>query len=177
MQLLTPPTDNLYKFICISGLALLLYANYTNRQTRQDYFEKSIEALASIDSADKLHSAATESIIRELKSIRTGAEMEAFRLKERMHYDSNEHRYKLPRPALMNKLAKFEMDMAAYDELMALYPKLQYLGLALFVTGLFFWYTKVQKYQDKALAEEGGSKKQVSKFTPVPTKRNFKDRL
>jgi len=192
LNFLIPPTDNLYKFIAITGLlfifASFFYPTILNIKINERILEseKDIE-IAKIESA-KLEREAGEIELKlniEQKDVETFKEnknivspkqleaevsdLEQLRKQTKEATDiAAEQLKKNIEIEYNNKLTKFYNDYFGLASNIALSGEI--LGFVLMILGFGLWYQKVQKYQDLVLLKEAKenqnstkTKKRVSK--------------
>ena len=144
------PTDNLYKFVALSGVALvlvsLIYPEQALRElgTRQIDSETQMQVLLA--QADRLE--------RELDLLDKSPDFENKKL-ELIKKQNDEIRVNAIRSSGENqKSALYE----AHHERVITYSKfLLAIGSAMSILGFFFWYRRVQKPADLAAADQSKS--------------------
>jgi hypothetical protein len=142
MDILKPPTDNLYKFIAISGLLIflasfvfpqILYKEYAIKYAEIEgdlsVLERQIETLNSITESDDARSKKEDNV--EIK-------------RRRAEFDKGLEevlRKRELRVALSNYARRWEIFG---------YIGMSF-GLVMMVSGFYFWYSRLQKYEDKLM--------------------------
>ena len=144
------PTDNLYKFVALAGVALVLISLIYPEQALRDLGAKKIDSETQLRvllaQADRLES--------ELDLLETSKDVEDKRL-DRIKEQNDEIRINALKASGENqKIALY----ATHHESVATYAKyLLILGSAMSFLGFFLWYRRVQRPADLAVAEQAKS--------------------
>ena len=158
------PTDNLYKFVALSGLVLLMGAGYL-RITPQMQLHRDVAALNSEITSLNSISARLADDVKSLAPDSKGP----FIVNGVLYETTIEARAALHVKQLeVNDLAaKFRLQQevlkASSDNLETLWygtQAAQWLGFLLMVGGFTAWYFKVQRYQDRIIVNESRSANQ-----------------
>jgi len=152
MDLISPPTDNMYKFICVSGLILIVFCLYmvqSNISTRD-------EAVQQIQEQQ----AVTRLELEFLNSDEAESDS-TYRVKHLEVPDEIKQEFIKRRRELKIKIAKQEVlvtnnsRMVEYLERdFKTYTSFAITGIVYTLLGLYLWYTRSQKYIDQKLKRE-----------------------
>lgn len=148
MNLPTLPTDNLYKFIAIAGITIVvtsfLSISFQMHEMAILMFDYNTEALVVRENVDNLGEKVTnlstlekDEIIIESQSI----------LKE-----TNNQELKLAELEGVRQKNTFLFD--DFKENFYMFKKFIYLGFGITVYGFILWYLKLQQYLDKIIKKE-----------------------
>jgi membrane-bound ClpP family serine protease len=159
------PTDNLYKFIAIFGLALLLVGailpTYITYSEKMNY----VETMAKVKALEnEMLVAGDFEILEEFKTekVRTSEEVERFNAKVRD--------FTLKNGQAVAELERFNarnpFAVAAADNIRILYV----IGAFLVAFGFVLWYYKLQRYQDLIIKNQAETKIKVA-----PKRRFLRD--
>ena len=132
MQLIKPPSDNLYKFIAIFGLVITIYCPYqtftlVDSLYKQEYTIKLKEDLYNL--------------IKDNNKINLESE-QGFKIKEDSIKIANE-----------KKIFRYELDRKV-DKFIPFLLIGTFIGILTMLIGLTLWYKKTQRYQDLILTNE-----------------------
>lgn len=161
MSLISIPTDNLYKFIAISGLVLIVSVMFF-AETQVSSIEKLIinhktqSKLLDIETSflqEKVASLKDEvTYIGESKSLNTPSEKV-----DAINRENEENSFELKQLKITR--AKFEGEVAATEylnnKLSRLWPTLLFYfgtGHVLAILGFALWYYKIQRFEDQKMS-------------------------
>jgi hypothetical protein len=195
MSFVSPPTDNLYKFIAITGLLLFLFCLYTVHESNKSlvmegkaerfalhytYTKDSLTYL-SLENRHNRKDSVRKSLIAanrsDSNSIQEIADLtnEIIKLESEM-IDSVKH-YQLK---AIDGMAKSQATLVAEaygrDEQkkeMSLYTVLGTLGGCIWIYGFLLWYRTTQRYQDHIIWKDALSKD----WTPEAKNPAFSDKI
>ena len=160
-----PPTDNLYKFVAISGLVLIVTAIVMYVQLL-DKFEWSLAGSIAVEEAHKdylmarLHSHTPPKHLddsgierwKKTQEEKIAALFDRWERLQEIHGKSGDYRVWL---RIMRRWSYLLLAVGL-------------IGVVIMVLGFYFWYYRLQKYQDRILLKQAGNN--VTK----PQKRNSK---
>ena len=136
---MSPPTDSLYKFLCISGLVLIIYCNYSRSALRETQYKEKIE------------------IIKDLIPTYVS---DSFKLAEKDFSENRDSLWslKLREIEMESKIRAVDFIMERDDEFYAdaykAWAFYENWGRIAFTIGFIFWLGNIQFYQDRLLKLE-----------------------
>jgi hypothetical protein len=146
MKIPDVPTDNLYKFLAITGLIIFISANgmglYATINISQQTIKFKSEILdRSLDNT-LLHAGAHEDNM-------DNAVINGYKLFEKRYIDigRNEH-------VLLQRKEELDLIMATYSLIKGIYKLLILISVSLMIYGFVNWKYKLQNYQDEILRNE-----------------------
>lgn len=158
--MVTPPTDNLYKFMAVFGLALIITAFVLISQLRRDFNEAHVARMvedARVGAAMIEQSQAVLELAKRLGSTdeqtEAGARETTEILKQMQQYrrswEDEERSPSYVRAEAMYKYAKesFESGIRSSTFLLGA-------GIIISAVGFFLWYVRVQRLLDDVLVRE-----------------------
>lgn len=170
----TPPTDNLYKFFLIFGLALIVTGVFTHVQT----YDRLTKATSNFIEKKK---------IADYRMLEHALEIEALKIAKdnvgaKEFWDSyremNKTTSEKDLAAAEKTLAEFEMVAATslFRDAETYSYGLAGIGLVFSLGGFLLWYFKFQRYQDAILRHEvklteSKAKPEISSTTASPKKQ------
>lgn len=165
---LRPPTDNLYKFLALAGLAAAIVAGYIQTTT---YIR--LLAYGSLQK-DADMTAASYSTLSQAAISKIGAELQAKKIDAKAAQEHKDYVIKLT-DSYVSKFTK-EHDEAgdAYHKLYAetkdqswILGIVGLMGLAIAVAGFVLWYFKLQKPLDEIMKYDLLERREKAKVKPV----------
>jgi hypothetical protein len=142
MDVLKPPTDNLYKFVAISGLLIFLASFIFPQILYKDYLIKFAEIEGDLR--------VLENQVATLNSI-LDTEPEDPKRKEEDDKEINQRKTEIDK-GLAEVIRKREMRVAlsnyAHQWQVFGYVGMSF-GLVMMMSGFYFWYSRLQRYEDK----------------------------
>jgi hypothetical protein len=146
----TPPTDNLYKFMAIAGLLVAGFSLYfpitERRQYRDQVLALEIELAAQTAETQRINEALSR---RDSLRPLTRQEEERFG-----RFDSLRAQRNATMPLRQEALARYRTDIGLFGVLLVLGTAS---GLGCAAAGFTLWYNRVQRHLDRALAADKGS--------------------
>ena len=152
------PTDNLYKFVAISGLVLLLSAGYLREAQRMQLHKDVALSNSEVSNLNSMSKQLDEDI-KQLSPSAKGP----FIANGVLYQTVNEARASLHSKQLVlreiRSAQKTRQDVlkASEGNLKSIWywtQSAQYVGGILMIIGFSLWYVKVQRYQDEILRKE-----------------------
>lgn len=147
MNGLSLPTDNLYKFIAIAGLALIIFAAYLD-------YTKGMETSLAVEELKgqlDIEKAESEYLNTQLSEALKKSDPSAYRKLSR-ELDKQS--------AVINaKLATVKFQAQVYDWLRKVLVFTYLVGIGVSLFGFFLWYFRVQRHLDAAIRLESKNKK------------------
>jgi len=135
MKLPEPPTDNIYKFIAITGLGLVLYSLLI-----MFYFESKYENLAILNTADSKLSRVK---MDEIKSRLTA--------ENKFTHENPSIEFTAEFEASWKNKKQFELAMRDVAIARVYGRDAMYIGILMFFFGMMLWYLRVQVPLDRQL--------------------------
>jgi len=151
MDIFKPPTDNLYKFVAISGLLIFLASFIFPQILYKDYLIKFAEIQGElrvlerqVDALDNVTDTASDDPVR-----RKEADVEINRRESEIDKGLAEVlRNRELRVALSNYARRW--DLFGFIGM----P----FGLVMMMSGFYFWYSRLQKYEDKLIKHKASDR-------------------
>lgn len=146
------PTDNLYKFICIFGLAIFLAGYLLYWAHYKPFIDSSIRSEMLLRESASQWASLTTSMKSLDGSIKTAMDDKNWeKLKAALGA------FRMPRFHDPNLLEESFREFLFAVKSLYLYRQIAYSGMAagviIALVGAYFWYTRVQKYEDQILME------------------------
>ncbi len=173
MNLPNLPTDNLYKFLAITGLILILISViYPEMETHEiDRMLKETKTELNILKREEEYLNLERRLLLEDNQAQTNTR--SIQKSE----DINRRRLELERKLMEIEKKRIQM-FGQIDQITLLINRLRLifrfstvgliLGIILTIAGFYFWYIKVQRYQDMMIKKESGADLSIS--SPTDTK-------
>ena len=153
-----PPTDNLYKFLAITGLLIIFAPLVLYWSLELEYLQKNFEVKPTMLALE------IEGRKLELETAKILAESERAELSKdaakqerlRIGYKDSLERFDAHRVKVAEMTAKHDLLVVLADRLRLILNVAKFaigFGAACTLAGFGLWYTKVQVHQDRALRE------------------------
>lgn len=145
------PTDNLYKFMALSGLFLFCFSLYFIT-TKVDALEERVYKDGIAYSEWKVKAEALEKEIDHLTTEKSLAAQKSIEVNESLKSKLLEHNINLAKVKHATLYSKNNLEQIKHYQQIGFWLKVVSLLLSIF--GFALWYFRVQKYQDIALKNE-----------------------
>ncbi|GEM_PF-6567036 len=143
-----PPTDNLYKFLAIAGVAFLIFIYHHTNELQNSLDLKMVEARSNIENTEKFSEILMNSLEFLSKNPPSGKSIKANLL-----FDEAVTKRKLQIHEQLivtkNNVGQAEYISNKIDELQWEFTIGFVFSLVLILSGFSLWYFKVQRYEDK----------------------------
>lgn len=148
MDILKPPTDNLYKFIAISGLLIFLASFVFPQILGREYVTK----VAEVEGGLRVLENESAYITR----LRSQSDDQNQKAEDNSEIKQREARF--DKVAEVRKKHEISKALSAEVRRWKLFGIIgMSLGIVLMAGGFYLWYSRLQKYQDKLLKREAGN--------------------
>lgn len=141
------PTDNLYKFMAITGLVFIVLCLYWYNKQLHEVMMESIELRSQVESMAKINS-----ILDEKKKIVEGTESSTS--KDAMEILNERAALLKESPTISKRWERLFFLTNEFIRLKKILILSLVLGVATTCAGFFLWYMKLQRYQDVLMKRE-----------------------